>query len=384
MRSKAAYRISSQEVHQWALSQLIDAQVFKPIRGWKCTLPVLVSILLRAAARTCSIPAACRDLAHAPSDQAVFNALECGLPRTLKVLEHRLQRALTATLPKRLLRRRWEVAIDWHLVPYYGQPQRSKNELYSSKPLKGTTKFHAYASACIVSRGVRYTIALTWVRKHESTVTVLRRLLERIRAGGVKIRWTLLDRAFFSAGVMRLLQEENVPFVMPVMLRGRPPRKGRPATGLRWIKRQPAGWYRHTIKSVSVPVCVSYRSYLHRKSGRRKSQKLLFAAWKVKGNPTEIREWYRKRFGIETSYRQWRQARIATCTRNPHWRLLSIAIGLLLRNLWVWIHDTLLSEGSDEARTMHLEQLRFRRMLDWIAEEVRNLLHDGSTTYATG
>jgi len=69
------------------------------------------------------------------------------------------------------------------------------------------------------------------LREHESTVTVLRRLLERIRVAGVKIRWMLLDRAFFSAAVMQFLQDQNVPFVMPVMLRGRLPKKGRPATG---------------------------------------------------------------------------------------------------------------------------------------------------------
>jgi len=63
----------------------------------------------------------------------------------------------------------------------------------------------------------------------------------------------LLNRAFFSAAVIALLQEGNVPFVMPVMLRGRPPKKGRPVTGLRWIKRQPAGWYRQT--SVSADAC---------------------------------------------------------------------------------------------------------------------------------
>jgi len=73
---------------------------------------------------------------------------------------------------------------------------------------------------------------------------------------------------------------------------------------------------------------------------------------------------YRRRFGIESSYRQWRQARIYTCTREPHLRLLFVAVGLLLRNVWVWIHDTFLSEGTGKDRELHLEKLRFRRMLD--------------------
>ena len=108
------------------------------------------------------------------------------------------------------------------------------------------------------------------------------------------------------------------------------------------------------------------------------TQKLLFAVWRVNGSPTEIRELYRKRFGIETSYRQMRQARIYTCTRNPHLRLFFLAIGLILRNLWVWIHQTRLSEGTGKNFKVHLERLRFKRMLGWIVHEIVALLHDGS------
>lgn len=381
MRSQTSHSISSSQVHQWAVSWLNEGLKLKD-HGWKCTAVVVLSVVLRAAARTCSINAACRDLSHAPSDQAIFNALGEGLPKTLKVLEKRLHRALTGNLPRRLLRRTWTIAIDWHLVPYYGQPLKSKNELYYGKPTRGTSKFHAYATACIVVRGVRYTVALTWVRRHESTVTGLRRLLAQIREKGLKIRRLLLDRAFFTVPVTQFLQQEHLPFLMPVVFRGRPPRKGKPVTGLRWIKRQKVGWYSHTLKSgkqeVSLSVCVAYRTHKNRKDGKRKQQKLLFAGWKVKGSPQEIRRMYRRRFGIESSYRQWRQARISTCTREPHLRLLFVAVGLLLRNVWVWIHDTFLSEGTGPDRELHLEKLRFRRMLDWIATTVVALLHDDS------
>src|SRR4029077_2739904 len=76
---------------------------------------VVWSIVLRAAARMISVFAACRDLANAPSQQAVFDALEAGLPRTLPVLEKRLNGALTTTSwSRRLQRRSWQIAIDWH------------------------------------------------------------------------------------------------------------------------------------------------------------------------------------------------------------------------------------------------------------------------------
>jgi hypothetical protein len=353
--------------------------------GWKCTAAVVLSVVLRAAARSISVHAACRDLSDAPSDRAVMMALEDELPKTQSVLERRVNEALTNNLPGRIRRRRWEVAIDWHLSPYYGEPHASKNELYSGKPRQGTKKFHAYASACIVEHGQRYTLALSYVRRHESTVTVLGRLIARIRQIGVKIRCLLLDRAFFSVPVIAFLQGEKLPFLMPVMFRGRRPKKGKKATGLRWIKQQRAGWYSHPMKNkqreVTLKVCVGYRRHKNRKDKKHKWQKLLFAAWRVHGTPTEIRRRYRRRFGIETSYRQMRQARVYTCTRNPRLRLFFVALALILRNLWVWIHAVHLCEGPPHKLTLHLERLRFKRMLDWIVHEVFATLHDGSPPY---
>jgi hypothetical protein len=279
-------------------------------------------------------------------------------------------------------RRSWDVAIDWHLQPYYGQPHKSRNELYYGQPKQGTTKFHAYATACIVEYGHRYTLAMTWVQRHHSMVAVLRRLMARIREIGLKIRRVLLDRAFFNTPVMDFLRSEKLPFLMPVVIRGRAPKKGRKATGLRWIKRQSAGWYEHTMKSgklaIPVLICVGYRRHRNRKDRKQARQKLLFAAWNAHGSPTEIRERYRRRFGIETSFRQMRQARIYTCTRSPRLRLFFLALALILRNIWVWIHQTRLADGIGDNRILRLERLRFKRMLDWIIYEVAALFHDGS------
>ena len=383
MRSRMNCSISSGEVYSWVQRWLQHVQLLKD-HGWKCTAPVVMGIVLRAAARSISISAACNDLTQAPSDQAVMTALDDGLPKTLPVLERRLNEALTDQLPRRLRRRRWQVAIDWHLSPYYGQPMKSRNEIVRSKPKQGTASFHAYASACIVQYGRRYTLALTWVRRHETMVVVLRRLIARIREIGLKIKCILADRAFFNVAVIEYFQQENLPFLMPVMFRGRRPKKGKKLTGLQRLKRQPAGWHSHTMKNgkkqeVGFSVCISYRRYWNRKTGKPNGQKMLFAAWRVHGSPTEIRERYRKRFGIETSFRQMRQARIYTCTRSPRLRLFFMAIALLLRNVWVWIHQTRLAEGNGEKIILHLECLRFKRMLDWIVHEIVALLHDGST-----
>jgi hypothetical protein len=140
---------------------------------------------------------------------------------------------------------------------------------------------------------------LTCVRRHESMVRVLRRMVLRIREISLENSRLLLDRAFFNGAVVAFLQEERLPFMMPVVIRGRAPRKGTKPTGLRWINHQPAGWYPHAMKHEKQPlqisICVGYRRHRNRKDGKHRHQKLLFAAWRVRGSPTAIREMYRLR-----------------------------------------------------------------------------------------
>ena len=296
--------INSGQVHSWSLGLLLDAKLVKD-HGWKCTAAIMLGITLRTAARCISVSAGCRDLAKAPSDQAVMTALDEGLPKTLLVLERRLNDALVAPLPWRMRRRAWNVAIDWHLQPYYGQPFQSRNELYYGQPKQGTAKFHAYASACIVEYGRRYTLVLTWVRRHESMVRVLRRMVARIGEIGLKIRRLLLDRAFFNGAVCGLLAGGRTPVRDARGHSWTRSEKGHEADRPSLDKRQPAGWYPHVMKHEKQPlkisVCVGYRRHRNRKDGKQRHQKLLFAAWRVHGSPTEIRELYRLRFGIETS-----------------------------------------------------------------------------------
>lgn len=381
MRSRKTRTLFCQEVQSWVLSWL-SAAIRLPDHGWLCTAAVVWILLVRAAARQQSLSAACVDLKYAPSDQALFDALRDGLPARIRPLEQRLVAALHTRLPRSVVHQARQVAIDWHLIPYHGEPYVRDNELYHSKPLSGTTKFHAYATACVVEHGRRYTVALTWVRRHESAVTVLQRLWPQMQQIGLKIKVLLLDRQFFSVPVMTWLIGQRQPFLMPVVLRGRKSKKGRRATGLRALKRQPAGWYSYTHRSrqetLPISICVAYKTYTDHRSGSRHSKKLLFATWGVNGSPREISQRYRRRFGIESSYRQLKQARIRTSTRDPKLRLLFVGVALVLRNVWVWLHATILAKSGGEHPELRLHLLRFRRLLDWLALAAAEQLHDRS------
>ena len=104
MRPRQDVRLSCTQVHRWALDWLLQARLL-PDHGPVCTAVAVWNVLLHAAARLTSLLAACRDLSAAPSQQAVFHALQDGLPRTLAVLESRLIDALAGVGARRLRRR---------------------------------------------------------------------------------------------------------------------------------------------------------------------------------------------------------------------------------------------------------------------------------------
>jgi len=381
MRSRRDCIVTKDEVHDLANVWLGSALRLK-YEGTKCTASTLLQVLLMAAARVVSVYAACRDLADAPSDQTMRNAMAAALPLPPE-LERRLNRALVTELPRALRRKARMVAIDLTLIPYHGQPARDKSEIYRSAPKSGTTHFHAYATAVVVHKAHRYTLALTRVPYGESMKEVVQRLLRILRRRGVKIKYLLLDKEFFNVSVISYLRRAGHGFIIPAVPRGRKPKSPRKPTGLRALLSNKHGYYTHTLRSnsggkqrsVRVTICVASKWYTEKKSGKRRRKKLLYGVWKVRLTPREIRETYRKRFGIETSYRQMNEARIKTCTRDPAQRLLFVGIALVLRNVWVWVHFKLAKRKWADPPQVFLELLRFKEMLLWISQVVGRLLH---------
>lgn len=379
MRSRTKCTLRSGEVHAWAISWM-EALQFGD-QGPKCTKAVVFNILLIAAARMTSIFAACRDLSRAPSDQAVRDAIAKQLPDTADELQQRINQAVVTNLPRSLLRRKRAVAIDLTLIPYHGLPDRDPGELFHGAAKSGTSKFHGYASAYVIDHGFRYTLALIRVGQGFTMRDIVADLVRRVRALGVRIKVLLLDRAFYAIDVVRYLKRSGTPFVMPAAIRGRKPAD--PKRGLRAFLKKRNGWYLWTMKRRGGGACERVRLAVasvkttHRKTGKKRFKKLLYASWGVRGTPIEMRELYRKRFGIESSYRQMNQARIRTCTRCPRERLLYVAIALILRNVWVWMHFTHLAEDRGAEPTLRLYLMRFRRLLEWFAEHARRQLHSG-------
>jgi hypothetical protein len=338
--------------------------------GPKCTAGMLLTVLCYAAARIGSLSAACRELRDAPSYTAFRDALLTTLP-PLAQLQRRVNRALQGDLPKALHRKPQPVAIDLHLVPYHGQPLHDEDEGYRSKAKNGTSHFHAYATAYVIRKGCRFTVALTFVRKGEALEKVIQRLRAAATKAGIRLRYLLLDRGFWSVNVIRYLQAARCPYLMPVPCRGRKETHPKGPGGTRVFHlRKSSGWGDYTLtnpqgRRATVLICVKCRNRRGER-GKHGREALVYAYGKMTPSSYQwVKETYRKRFAIETTYRQLGQARIRTCTQSPLLRFLYVAIALILRNVWVWLHWAVLSHRRRGGRRIELEQLPFRAMLLW-------------------
>lgn len=383
------YTIASAQVHGRAFDLLQGALRLRD-HGPKCTTRVVLAILFWAAARMTSLAAACAALCAAPCDQAIRNALLATLPDFAQ-LQARLNRALLGGLPKVLLGRSQYLAIDLTLLPYYGLPESDPEELYRGASKAGTKQFHAYATAYVIFAGCRYTLGLRPVHHADPWQDVVRDLLRQVRKAGVQVRLLLLDRGFYSVGVIRYLQAARCPFLMPAIRRGRKPGHPKGPSGTwAFTARKRSGWASYTLEerydrrraTVTLAVCC-HRLPERTRSGRlvkRRAVVWLYALWGFRpSSVAQVRQTYRQRFGIESSYRQLNQARIRTSSRSPLLRLLFVGLALVLRNVYVWLHWEVLAKKRRGKRRVDLNQLPLRAMLHWLLRVVEAFLGANET-----
>jgi hypothetical protein len=340
----------------------------------KVTATILLTVLFAAAARVSSISETCRRLADAPGEETFANALYAQV-FCLEQLKRKVNAAFRAHLPRALRRRRkrpLRVAIDLTLIPYYGEHPLGHPEIYRSKAKAGTRSFFAYATAYVLLHGQRFTLAVTPVTRSDLLKDVLQELLALVSKAGLRPGLLLLDRGFYSVAVIRYLQRARRPFLMPVICHGREADHPKGPSGSKIFKlMKKSGWFTHTLrdakkKEATVSICVK-RTRLTDRHGGKKWDTWVYAYWGIAPRrPDWVKTTYRKRFGIETSYRQMNQCRIRTTTKRFNVRFLYVAIGLLLRNLWVWLHHMVLSSPRRGCRRYNWERLRVERMLLWL------------------
>ncbi len=324
----------------------------------------LFEIMLRAASRGDSIEHTIKRLDGAPSGNAIRYHLDKW--NDIVSLENQLNNALQSRLPSRIRKRGHKLALDLHLIPYYGTPTDAEAPyIYRSKAKAGTTSFFAYASIYVIRRHKRVTLAIHAVERQETLVATITYLLAMLTPLKIRIQRLYLDRGFYNVPVIRWLKALNFPFLMPAIIRGknggtRALLQGRRSYACRYtLKSQKYGSVVHHMRVVC--------NYFKGKKGQHGIQYSLYATHRVKVAFNQLHEHYRNRFGIETSYRIKNECRIRTTTKNPVTRFLFVALAFILVNLWVYLLWVFVSRTRRGGREVYREFFSLKTMLEFLS-----------------
>lgn len=332
-----------------------------------CDQQTIFEVLLHAASSRDSIENTCKTLQDVPCGNDIRYHLE--KYKDMYALESQINHALQDRLPPRIYNSMQCVATDLNLIPYYGNPTPEEEPyIYRSKAKDGTCSFYAYATLYVIRKDKRVTIAITSVRSDDTTIAVITRLLDKIETLKVNIKRLYLDRGYFCVPVIRWLQALDIPFEMPVIIRGK---HGGTRQLLKGGRSYQTTYTLHSqvygsVKFNAWVVC----TYNQGKRDKHGIEYLAYAVYKVQIGLRAIHHDYRKRFGIETSYRLKNQCRIKTTTKNPVVRFLFVGIAFILIDLWVYLLWTYVSMPRKGGRLIFHGLFGLKRMLSFLSQAI--------------
>lgn len=347
--------------------------------GYRCQTDDLWRILVGAAARRTTIEALCADLRTAPHATTVRGYLTAQLSaQAIPDLEQEWNDALATTIPDWLYARPQAGAGDFHDEPYYGRCAATDPDtwVWRGEAQAGTTYFYRCATAYVMQRDVRLTLAVVFVKPGDDKVTLLERLLTWVRKVGVRIRCLFADKGFCAIPVLRWLQEQRIPAIIAAPIRGK-------QGGTRALCQGRASYHtQHTFRSaehgeLTVPVVV-VRTAHRRRSGQRVGAWVLYVCLRQSDPPRRIRQRYRRRFGIESSSRLMEQVRARTTSPNAALRFVLMGLALLLINIWIRLHWQFLRLPGRGPRRVARWAFRLDRMVRFLTRAIER--HYGVVT----
>lgn len=377
-RTQSTLKLTDADTRQEAIERLTT---YFPLRvsGYECTTEAVFDVLVKAAVTRQTIETVCNDLDGMVNGETIRGYLN----EQVKVddmhrLEQQVNRALVAGLPRRIRKTKLEIAIDLHDEPFYGHSTELSALTCGGEARKGTTRFFRVATAYLIFKDMRLTLGLLFVRPEDELAEIVAALGRRLGILGLKVKRLYLDKGFCSIPVLRYLEKSGWPAILACPIRGK---KG----GARGLCRGNKSYRTpHTFKSrengsLTVPLAV-IRSYTTHKRSKRKEQRAVWLVYVVLNadlTPATVRKYYRKRFGIETSYRCMRKVRAWTTSRNGALRFLLISLGFILINLWVelrWRFCQVKQCGRRQIDTKRFELQRLVGFLDRAIQKIYDVI----------
>lgn len=361
------YELKAKDVHAYT-ARVLKAHLGIKAEGYRCRTDMIIDILLKASAECSSIEAVCADLADTADSNTVREYLNQTLnTEKLRQQEEQANAALVECIPSGLDRTDVELAIDFHDEPFYGKQTATRKLTCRGQAKKGTTHFVRIATAYMIWRQVRLTLAVRYVLPEEDSLETLKILLERLQTLGFSAKVLYLDKGFASTAIVNYLTAQKQPAIIANPIRGK---KG----GTRALCRGRSSYKTlYTFSDGTQALLAMKASLVPDRSGKRRRKWLSFIVILLDWSVDKIYNRYRRRFGVECSYRLLRRVRATTTSRNPVFRFFLLSIGLILVNAWVflrWEFARLMARGP---RRVEEARFRFHRFCRFLVRTIENL-----------
>jgi putative transposase len=299
-----------------------------------------------------------------PSEGAIrYRLRNMDLDTVQSSLNKMLKNNILKTLPNSPL----PLAIDFVLIPFYGE-EENRGDTVRSKARQGTTHFFSYSSIYVIKNKKRYTLAVKYVKEGESLKDTIDFLIKEVRSSGVKIKSLYLDREFFTVKVIKYLQKKQVPFIIPCVLRGRSGGIRNLLTGRKSYSTTYTMHSKDDEATFQVNIVTKYSKGKYKRKGVKH---FAYAVYNMDIPVQKTFNEYRKRFGIESSYKLMNASRARTSSKKPALRLLYLGLGFLLINIWIYIQWTYLSIRRKGGR--QIIPWSFKTMLRQITRKLEDI-----------
>jgi len=343
--------------------------------GYECTTEMVLDVLIRAAVNRQTIETVCHNLTGVVDGETIRGYLNDQIRvEGLAQLERQSNQMLVAGLPRRLRKVPLEIAIDLHDEPFYGHSPELVALTCGGEAHKGTTRFFRVATAYVIFKEMRLTLALLFVRPEDELAELVAALLRRLRILGFSVRRLYLDKGFCSIPIMRYIAQTGWAAILSCPIRGK---KG----GTRGLCQGKTSYLtQHTFKSqahgsyaAEVAVTLTFATHQRRKRKKGGRRWLVFVLLNAKTAPDQARKWYRRRFGIETSYRCMRQVRAWTTSRNGALRFLLLSLAFMLINLWVELRWRFCQIKRRGRRQIDPQRFELQRMVSFLNQAIEKI-----------
>ena len=376
--------LTERQVLDYARSSL-EPHLPLSAEGYKCSTEDLLHALLGVAARESTLESVCADLniPHAETIRGYLN--EQLTPAGLPELERSLNAALVAEIPRQVWRRARDIALDLHDRPYYGKQTQEEGLWIRSQARQGTTRFYRIATAYVILDGLRVTLALHFYLPGDKPVTALESLLERVQELDISIRRLFLDKGFGGIDCLEYLDQHRWPAVIACTIRGKQGGTKALCRGRKsYLTAYTFGQGQKTF-TAELAVCRVFSSAKRTGRLKRRASWQVFILVHLELSPQQVREQYRRRFGIESSYRCAAQVRGWTTSKNAAYRFVLMGLSFFLLNVWIhlrWLYTQMPRRGHRWLDTKRFQLDRFARFIVRALEQYYGCIHAITATVA--